>query len=216
MFTSDIINTVHTIAQQYQLDPAALLAVAEIESAGRTSYLIKGHNEPAIRFEGHYFDRRLSGKALSRARNEGLAHPVAGKITNPSSQSARWLLLERAISINRNAALESTSWGIGQVMGAHWQWLGFTSVDEMIDLARQSIKGQIILMTRFILKAGLKSSLQKHNWSDFAKRYNGPSFAKNHYHLKLEAAWISWKIRLAHEMPHHDATISVDKRIAAI
>lgn len=216
MFNKDTINAVLTIAFEYQLDPAALLAVAEIESGGKTAYLVNGKYEPAIRFEGHYFDRRLTGSIRERARTEGLAHPSAGKIRNPASQTARWALLERAININRKAALESTSWGLGQVMGAHWQWLGFKNIDVLVALARNSVSGQIILMTRFILQSGLQQSLHKQDWVHFAKSYNGPAYAKNQYDLKLEAAWIGWKIRLAHEMPRLETSISVDKPIPAI
>lgn len=201
MFTKDIINAVQMIAFEHGLDPAALLAVAEIESGGKTAYVINGKAEPAIRFEGHYFDRRLTGKTRMHARAAGLAHPSAGKIRNPASQIDRWALLERAVKINRKAALESTSWGLGQVMGAHWQWLGFANIDELVTLARSSVSGQIMLMTRFILKAGLKEKLHTQNWQHFAKSYNGINYASNQYDLKLESAWIGWKIRLAHEMP---------------
>ncbi len=116
MFNNETIKAVLTIAFKHQLDPAALLAVAEIESGGRTSYPVNGKAEPAIHFEGHYFDRRLTGAIRDQARAQGLAHPTAGTIRNPSSQTARWDLLGRAVKINRKAALESTSWGLGQVM----------------------------------------------------------------------------------------------------
>lgn len=216
MFNSDTINAVYAIALEKKIDPATLLAIAEIESGGRTSYLVKGVPEPAIRFEGHYFDRRLTGSAQKQARNEGLASPLAGKIRNPSQQAARWALLDRACRINRKAALESTSWGLGQVMGAHWQWLGLSSIDDLVGLARRSVAGQIMLMTHFIIRADLVQSLHNRQWQHFAKRYNGPNYAKNQYDLKLEAAWIGWKIRLAHEIQHLRASNGVDKQILAI
>ncbi|MHC3940629.1 hypothetical protein ACI0FR_01941 [Paenochrobactrum sp. BZR 201-1] len=71
-------------------------------------------------------------------------------------------------------------------------------------------------MTRFILKSNLKETLHSQNWPHFAKRYNGPNYAKNQYDMKLESAWVGWKIRLAHEMPHTGASISLDKPIPAI
>ncbi|MGH8010823.1 MAG: N-acetylmuramidase domain-containing protein, partial [Candidatus Binatia bacterium] len=122
MFDSQTIAALVTMANEAEIDPAALLAIAEVESGGRALFDINGGKEPAIRFEGHYFDRRLSGRLRDYARTNGLSAPVAGQIRNPKSQAARWLLLERAMGLSKKAALESTSWGLGQVMGAHWQW----------------------------------------------------------------------------------------------
>ena len=34
--------------------------------------------------------------------------------------------------------------------------------------------------------------LQKRQWATFAKGYNGPSFAKNRYHTKLQAAYSNY------------------------
>ena len=106
-------------AAEFGIEPAALAAIAELESGLRTFATFEGRAEPLIRFEGHYFDRRLSGTDRERARAAGLASPTAGAIANPRGQAARWRLLDRAAAINRKAAWESTSWGLGQVMGAH-------------------------------------------------------------------------------------------------
>ncbi len=114
MFDSRTIAALTTIANETETDPAALLAIAEVESGGRALFDINGAKEPAIRFEGHYFDRRLSGRLRDYARSNGLSAPVAGRIRNPKSQEARWLLLERAMGLSRKAALESTSWGSGR------------------------------------------------------------------------------------------------------
>ena len=86
-------NEIEKVAQEFGIEPAALLAVAEIESGGSVFAVIDGRQEPLIRFEGHYFDRRLSGEAQARARAEGLASPNAGEVANPASQAARWRLL---------------------------------------------------------------------------------------------------------------------------
>ena len=62
------------------------------------------------------------------------AAPKAGVIRNGRSQSQRWKMLKRAMAINRTAALSSTSWGLGQVMGIHWNWLDYGSVDALVRL----------------------------------------------------------------------------------
>lgn len=196
MFDNMTIAELVTAANELNLDPAALMAVAEVESGGRALFEIDGHKEPAIRFEGHYFDRRLSGAQRDYARKAGLAAPIAGKIANPTQQALRWQLLDRAIAVSRKGALESTSWGLGQVMGAHWEWLGYRSVEELVAEARGNIAGQVRLMLRFIVKAGLIDNLKKHDWRGFALRYNGPAFAKNRYDVKMAAAYQRWSVRL--------------------
>lgn len=204
----NIVNEIVTASEQAGIDPASILALTEIESNGRYYHWVNDRQEPAIRFEGHYFDRRLSDTTRKLARNAGISSPVAGKICNPTSQTQRWELLQRAMKFNQKAALESTSWGIGQVMGAHWQWLNYNSIDHFVKTARSGLKGQVELMLRFIIKADLIETLSKHDWSTFARRYNGPNFTKNQYDLKLEASWIGWKIRLAHDYSDENAPLN--------
>jgi hypothetical protein len=80
------------------------------------------------------------------------------------------------------------SWGVGQVMGAHWKWLGYASVDALVREARASVAGQVRLMVRYIEKAGLRPALAARDWRAFARGYNGPNFAVHGYHTKLERA----------------------------
>lgn len=182
-------QTIAELAHTLEVEPAALAAVVEVESGGRVQALVEGRPEPLIRFEGHYFDRRLSGERRERARREGLAAPQAGVIRNPASQAARWQMLRRASEIDRKAAFESTSWGVGQVMGAHWAWLGYPSVDAMVEEAREGLAGQLRLMARYIEKAGLADALRTHDWASFARSYNGPAYRRNRYDAKLAAAY---------------------------
>ena len=189
MFAKTTADEIKKVAAEFGIEAAAMLAVAEIESAGNVFAVIDGRQEPLIRFEGHYFDRRLSGDAQARARAEGLASPNGGTVANPASQAGRWELLERAAAIDRKAAYESVSWGLGQVMGAHWEWLGFADVEALVDEARTGAAGQVRLMARFIEKSGLKEALEKRDWEAFARSYNGPGFRKNAYDTKLAAAY---------------------------
>lgn len=196
MFDSQTIAALTTMAKEAEIDAAVLLAIAEVESGGRALYNVNGGKEPAIRFEGHYFDRRLSGRLRDYARSNGLSAPVAGKIRNPKSQGERWLLLERAMGLNKKAAFESTSWGLGQVMGAHWQWLGYPTVEDLVAEARGSVAGQARLMLRFIEKAELLEVLKDCNWREFARRYNGPAFARNEYDKRMAEAYQRWQKQL--------------------
>ncbi|HHZ10280.1 MAG TPA: N-acetylmuramidase family protein [Rhizobiales bacterium] len=189
MFTNEVIGEIAKVADELRVGRAALLAVAEVESGGRVFARVGGQDLPLIRFEGHYFDRRLAGARRSRARAEGLSSPKAGAVANPPTQAERWAILERAVAIDRRAALESTSWGIGQVMGAHWDWLGYASVDGLVSDARSGAAGQARLMGRFISRAGLRPALRARDWAAFARGYNGPGYEANGYHTRMAAAY---------------------------
>ncbi len=189
MFSDDVVREITQAAAELGLEPALLLAVAEVESAGKAFATVKGRREPLIRFEGHYFDRRLSGDARAVARQKGLASPIAGAIVNPVSQAARWQMLEAAAAIDAKAAFESVSWGLGQVMGSHWAWLGYASVDTLVADARSGVAGQARLMMKYIEKAGLAEALRRRDWASFASGYNGPGYRKNAYDAKIAAAY---------------------------
>ena len=61
-----------------------------------------------------------------------------------------------------------------------------------------ALGGQIQLMLRFIEKAGLEEALQKRDWRNFARRYNGPAFARNQYDSRMAAAFGRWNRSLSH------------------
>jgi murein L,D-transpeptidase YcbB/YkuD len=189
MASQDVIEKAAAAARQAGLEPAALLAVAEVESAGRAFAVVDGRQEPLIRFEAHYFDRRLDAAKRAAARAQGLAAPVAGAVANPATQAARWRLLRQAAAIDAKAAYESTSWGLGQVMGAHWALLGHADVEALVAEARSGAAGQFALMVRYIDKAGLKDALRRQDWAAFARGYNGPGYAGNGYDRKIAAAY---------------------------
>lgn len=193
MFAKETIKDIAAVARAFNLEPAALLAVAEVESGGQVFAVVDDRPEPLIRFEGHYFDRRLTPEKQLRARAEKLASPVAGKIPNPRTQAGRWRLLKRASAIDRKAAYESVSWGLGQVMGAHWAWLGYDNVDELAEDARSGADGQARLMARYIEKAGLSGALTARNWNAFARGYNGPDYRRYRYHTRIAAAYETYR-----------------------
>ena len=175
-------------ARAFDLPEANVLAVAHVESGGQVFATVDGRPEPLIRFEGHIFFRLLSGEAQTTAVAEGLAHSKAGKVKNPKSQAARWRLLARAAAIDPVAAREATSWGVGQVMGMHWQRLGYPSVQAMEDRAREGLVGQLDLMLRYVRAFGLDDELREGQWAPFARGYNGPAYAKNRYDVRLQEA----------------------------
>jgi hypothetical protein len=63
--------------------------------------------------------------------------------------------------------------------------------DAMVAQMMHSENEQILGMVRFMRAQGMHAALQRRDWTDFARRYNGPGFATNRYDEKLAAAHTS-------------------------
>jgi peptidoglycan hydrolase-like protein with peptidoglycan-binding domain len=188
MFTNEQRLKVGAAARAFGYPEPHVLAVTHVESDGVVSALVNNVEEPLIRFEGHIFFRRLAGAKRQLAVSNKLADPKALKIKNPKSQAARWAMLKRAMAIDEDAALESTSWGVGQVMGFNWKDLGYSSVQELVQRARSGLDGQVELMLRYVRANRLDDELIAGQWAPFARGYNGPNYKANQYDTKLAAA----------------------------
>jgi hypothetical protein len=109
MFTNEQRTILSQASDTWGLELAALLAVIEVESAGRITEIVDGRPEPLIRWEGHYFDRLVPPRLQSIARSAGLANPKAGAVKNPKTQSARYAMLWRAMGLDSAAAEAAAS-----------------------------------------------------------------------------------------------------------
>ncbi|RFC62093.1 DUF3380 domain-containing protein [Fulvimarina endophytica] len=192
-----VIEGARRVGAESGVRPAILLAVAMVETRATPFVEIEGAALPLIRFEGHYFDRHLSEARRETARGAGLAHPRAGRIRNPATQSARWALFERAADIDREAACASVSWGLCQVMGAHAGLLGYGTAEALAREARLSIEGQFTLAARFLSRGNLAARLADGDVAGFSRRYNGPAYRSNRYDEKISAALARAEILLA-------------------
>lgn len=208
---SNIVKEVKLQAREHDIEVEAALAVFDVESAGVAFWNVNGVSKPIIRYEGHYMHARLNDKSVREAAvKAGLASPRAGGVPNPSTGAGRYALLERAKQVDELAALESVSWGLGQVMGANWQLLGYGSVKELVEAAN-TIKGQVDMMFRFIVANKLQDEMNTHNWKAFEKVYNGPK-AKG-YAKKMAAAYAKYKNS---KLPDSDEIILLQKMLNAL
>ena len=159
----------------------------KVESGGSS---FDRNGRPIILFEPHIFHRRTKGK-WSPA---DFSYSKWGARPYPKSFDGRWSQLEAAALRDPVAALESASWGLFQVMGFHWQALGYESAYAFADAMASGEPAHLGAMVRFIEANGLKRALQACRANDpdscraFARGYNGPGFEKNRYHIKLAEA----------------------------
>lgn len=162
-------------------------AIIDVESAGSG---FDGYGRVKALFEPHKFYAALSGSERDAAVSQGLAYPKWGEKPYPADSYARILA---AIAINEAAALCSTSWGMGQIMGFNHSLCGFVSVQDMVSAFAESEAAQLEAMIKFLSSTGADKALADHNWLLLAKIYNGAGFARNNYALKLAAAFTKWR-----------------------
>lgn len=183
------INEVERRAKELHIEPEALLAFIEVESAGQVFATVKGAQVPLIRWEGHYFDRLVKQNARAQARAEGLASPTAQAIKNSSDQAKRYAMLDRAKAIDYDAAVMSASWGLLQVMGEHWKVLGYKSAKDFEQQVMSGFKGQLDAGVRYLEKFNVVDPIRRKDWSAAARIYNGKNYKKFEYDTKMAAAY---------------------------
>ena len=185
-------DAVIQVAAENGLDAEALLAIVQVESGGRAFSTVKGEAKPLILYEYHVFYRYpgLTDAQRSEAVRRNLASRRWGEIKYAKTQSARYAQLERAITVNEQAAYAACSWGVGQVLGEHAEWLGYGTPKALAEEAMSGARGQVNVMLSFIKKRHLIDELNSHNWRAFARAYNG-SGAVDDYSAKMAAAYRS-------------------------
>ena len=143
---------------------------------------------PKILFERHIFHRETQGRFDVAAPDISDAKP-GGYGASGIHQYER---LARAIDLDRQAALRSASWGIGQVMGFNAETAGYGDVEAMVSAMQDSEDEQLRGMFAFIRASNLHGALRQRNWAKFAQGYNGKAFAENQYDTKLAQAFVRY------------------------
>lgn len=197
MLPIEVIRASDAAAEKYKLPVAHVATITEVESGGKIFATVAGVRRPLILFEPHVFYRLLSDDKRREAVAEGLASEKWNKRLYAKSQAGRWDQVLRAAKIDPIAALEATSYGVGQVMGLHWKALGFDSVKAMVDYMHEGVEAQIDVMLRYVFENKLDDELRDGRWKAFARGYNGPAYAKNAYDTKMEAAALRYGGQIA-------------------
>lgn len=167
-------------------DVAAVKAVVSVEAAGAGFDAAK---RPKLLPEPHYFDKLLPDAKRAQARAAGLSYPKWGTQPYDKTQDLRYARLSRMMAIDQEIALQSCSWGLGQIMGANAKTCGYASALEMVTRFLTGEGAQLDGLVGFILGNSLGAALARRQWAAFAKGYNGPAYAKNAYDTKLATAY---------------------------
>lgn len=167
------------------LDMAIIKAVAEVESSGN-GFLESG--EPKILFEPHLFWKYLLRSEINPQLhwkgNEDILYPKWRKGTygRLSEQHTR---LQRAIAIDKFAALKSASWGKFQILGENYILAGHSTLQDFINAMYKNEDEHLFAFINFIKNKRLIDVLKNKDFESFTRVYNGPGQVSE-YSKKLE------------------------------
>ena len=152
------------LCKEQPIDTAALLAIISVETPGQGFDANTG--KILIQFEPVWFKKQAP-----------YAPSGLWSVNKVDVQSKEWLAFNDAFSKNPDAAMKSTSIGLGQIMGLHYQRLGYKTVGDMWDDAKKGIDRQIRQLVKFINTDNkLKVALMNQDWHTVATIYNGAGY----------------------------------------
>lgn len=170
-------------ADRLGCEVAAIKAVAEVESGGRSGFLRNG--QPKILFESRWFHKLTDG--IYDATHPDISTPTW--VRNYAGGAKEYRRLEKAIALDRKAALKSASWGKFQVLGVNHEVAGFRGVEGFVKAQMKSEGKHLDAFVGFVERNRLDDELRDLRWADFARGYNGPGYKKNRYDTKMAAAY---------------------------
>lgn len=186
--TQEIKNIMKKYCAIFGYEEAAMLAFLDVETGGlgfdsQTGKII-------IQFEPSWFRKR-----------EPYAPSGLWSVNGVERQAKEWLAFDSAYKIDPKSAMESTSIGLGQVMGGNYERLGYPTVDAMWTDAKTGLDRQVWQCFQFIKTDKiLEYALKRHNFDLEASRYNGANYkalAKKYgrtpYNISLSMAYKKYK-----------------------
>ena len=177
-------DLIYLVKNQNKIEPATLLAFISVETGGygfdkRTGKIL-------IQFEPAWFKRQ-----------EPYAPSGLWSVNKVERQEKEWAAFNDAWKINPHSAMLSTSIGLGQIMGFNYRRIGYKSVDEMWNDAKNGIDRQLLQIIKFIESdIKLVSAVKAHDWDSIATLYNGASYkelakkiGREPYDISLQKAY---------------------------
>lgn len=176
----------NVIANELGVEVAAIKAVVRIE-AGEKLQGFWAPGVPVANYVQSLFNK-YNGKTKARKIKDA-------KIPSGLSGYAlkEWTALTNARKINADAADMGTYWGMFQIGGYNYKLCGCESVEDMVAQICDSEFSQLKMFAVFLRKTGMLELLQKKDWTAFARRYNGPSYAKRGYHTRMAKEYAKYK-----------------------
>ena len=185
------------VAEELGVEVAAIKAVVEIE-AGTKHEGFWANGKPIINFDLSMFRKFAARNKINLSRYQRSHAVVFAKPNRArygSYQAAQQARLDAARTIDDKTAIEGTFWGMFQLGGFNWKVCGTSSPDEFVRLMSRSERDQLELFAEFMRETGMLPLLKAKNWSAFARRFNGPTYARRGYHTRLARAYAKHKAK---------------------
>lgn len=164
------------LADKFNIELRSLKAVLKVESAGSGFSTETG--DIKIQFEPYHFHRYTE----IRIQN--------GVDIQKEEYKAYFRALMSKAENSEEAAMLSTSWGLGQVMGFNYKAAGYKTVHEMWSMFIKSEYYQLDGMLSFIRSnKRMYAALKSKDWATFAKYYNGKYYKRFKYDTRLAEAY---------------------------
>lgn len=181
-------------SQLLDVEVAVVKTVAEVESGNNNGFVADG--KPIILFEGHVFWQRLEREGMNPSDyvkgNENVLYRQWNKSYYKGGLK-EYDRLAQAMVINRDAALQSASWGAFQIMGFNYKLCGCGSVVDFVGKMRTGCREQMLLWVEFIKRSGMQPYLKRRDWERFAKAYNGSGYKANQYDERLKKTYMKYR-----------------------
>jgi uncharacterized protein YgiM (DUF1202 family) len=191
------------LSSKKQLDVACALAVLCVESSGK-GFEQNNSDRLIIRFENHKFWKFWGKHNPKQFRqhfryadnkvwqsHEWRRDPSGEWIKFHGRQVNEWQIFEFARQLDETAAMLSISMGAPQIMGFHFERIGYQSVTEMFNAFANGIQGQINGLFDFFSPQMLQY-LKDLAFEDFAGMYNGKG-QKKVYGDKIHKHYAAFK-----------------------
>lgn len=167
-----------------------MMAIIEVETPGNGFDSKTG--KILIQFEPSWFKR-----------HEPYAPSGAWSVNKVDVQSKEWIAFNNAFAINKESAMKSTSIGLPQIMGFHYERLGYKTVGDMWDDFKKGEYQQVLALFRFVLTdAKLLKAVREKNYHLIAYIYNGSAYkemakkwGREPYDISLRKATEKWILK---------------------
>ena len=165
-------------AERIGCDVAAIRAVWEVEAGGR-HFLADG--SVIRRFEPHHFPRAEWPRIGFTVRKGEAPWRASMRLSDED-------MFQEAAVLDPDAAMRASSWGAPQIMGFNHSDAGFESPRAMVEHMAVSAAHQLGAFVQLVEAWGIAGAISAHDWTAFARRYNGSGQVER-YAALMEAAY---------------------------
>ncbi|MDE6510891.1 MAG: N-acetylmuramidase family protein [Muribaculaceae bacterium] len=174
-----------SVAEELGVEVAAIKAVVKIEAGPK----LQGFWAPGVPVANYV--QSLYNKYSAKTKGRKVDAKVPSGLSGYALKE--WTSLTNARKKNADAADMGTYWGMFQIGGFNYKLCGCKSVQEMVEKVCESEFSQLEMFAVFIRNSGMLDALRKKDWAAFARKYNGPSYAKRGYHTRMAKEYANYK-----------------------